>query len=61
VLEQERHRVRVAEWIVDRDELDVGLAPSRQDRSVEGPADSPESVDADTHGHEVSFTSCPDG
>ena len=61
VLEQERHRVRVAERVVDRDQLDAGLLAAGEDRPGEGTADPAESVDADSYRHPafLSIEPCP--
>ena len=53
VLEQERHRVRVAERVVHRHQLDAGLVAAGEDRPVERAADPAESVDPDSNGHVV--------
>src|SRR5262249_13194277 len=49
VLEQERHRLGVAEGVVDRDQFDIRLLAAGEDRPSEGPADAAEAVDADAY------------
>ncbi len=51
VLQQERHRVGVAERVVDRHQLDVRLLTPGEDRPCERTTDAAESVDADTYCH----------
>src|SRR5581483_12469962 len=51
VLEEERHRVAVAERVVDRHQLHAGPGPPGQDRPVERTADPAEAVDAHTYCH----------
>ena len=46
VLQQERHRVRVAERVVHRDELDAGRLAAGEERPGERAADAAEAVDA---------------
>ena len=53
VLQQERHRVRVAERVVDRDQLDAGLLAPGEERPGERPADPAEAVDADPYRHVI--------
>ena len=53
VLEQERHRVRVAERVVHRHELDVRLLAPGEDGPRERPADAAEPVDPDSYGHPI--------
>ena len=54
VLQQERHRVGVAERVVHGDELDAGGGAAGEDGSVERPADPSEPVDAHPYGHRSS-------
>ena len=53
VLQEERHRVGVAEGVVDRHQLDPGLGAAGEDRPVERAADPAESVDPDSNGHDI--------
>ena len=51
VLEQERHRVRVAEGVVHRHQLDAGVGAPGEQGPGERAADPAESVDADPYRH----------
>ena len=59
VLEQERHRLAVAEGVVHRHQLDAGAGAPGEDRPVEGAADAPEAVDAHTYRHVLFLPSGP--
>ncbi len=51
VLQEEGHRLRVAEGVVDRHQLDVRLLAAGEDRPGERTADAAETVDAHTYCH----------